>query len=313
MMMSRHLRCTGLAHSDEVLLRSLVRLIAGHTQDAWEFAETDRADLLIAGRDADAQAAADGTSLVARVIDAEAAHSALALPHPFRARALIGLLDEASERLRAGIAAPPVIVHDGPMLAEHLYRLMDAATPLWIRFDVGGAALLHVHAGRGVFVAERIDAVIAAARRRDVIAVVEAETEVVVDAAARALSPLLWSMGLACRDALLPLATSDRIAVSRWPDFSRFPHGAEHMRMMARIARSPATAAELAAHTETSHEDATGFLNALLLSRCGEARAATMAAMATPPSRAVAPVRMPLAIRPHRGLIDRIRARLGLA
>jgi hypothetical protein len=311
-MLQRRLRWTGLARSDEILLRSLLRLIAGHTREPWDIAgDGAQADLLIAGAEAAVADASAAGVLVARVTNGEADASNLALPHPFRARALIVLLDDASLRLREGAPrSPPVIVHDGPTLAEHVHRLQDTATPLWIRFDVGGSVLLHVHAGLGAFVAEDAGAVVSAAARRDVVAVVEADADALAQATAEPLAPLMWSMGLACRGFLLPLAEGARIAVTRWPDFPRLAHGPQHMRMMARIARAPATAAELAAATGTSVEDAHGFLNALLLSRCAHATAAGGAARREADVQRALPA---VTTRASRNLFDRIRARLGLS
>lgn len=312
MTQSRNLLSVGLAHSDDVLLRSLVRLIAGRTRERWDHAAEDGAiDLLIAAHHALPVSPRIGAAtLIARVADGEAAAAPLTLARPFRARALIELLDDVSERLRSGAVARPVIVHDGPTLAEQLYRLAaDSDSDRWVRFDLDGEPLLHARSASGPFVADSIEAVIASASRRDAVQTLMPPDAGAI-AAARPMAPLLWSIGLAWRSGPCPVAPPGaRVAVSRWPDFSRFPHRAEHMRLMARIARIPSTAAELVADAGITTEDAHGFINALLLSRCGHVQAGAPAHRITAAPAVPLPV---MAAASQRGLLVRIRARLGL-
>jgi hypothetical protein len=117
------------------------------------------------------------------------------------------------------------------------------------------------------------------------------------------LDGLLWVMGLnAFKDRpAFWLSPDDRYRLTRWPNLNQHSHNLSHVRMIAVLGNTYASAAELAAFADVELAEAQRLINALSLMRIlTRSAAAPAATMAPQPEEAQ-----------HEGLFARLRKRLG--
>ena len=145
---------------------------------------------------------------------------------------------------------------------------------------------------------------------------VHVETEVIAadapspfDSAARDLDSLLWKVGFHSFDAAPAswLPSGERSRLIRWPNLTEFSISLDQVRMTAMLGNAFATAGELAAAAGTSPADAQRLVNAYSLMGI-----LTHAPIEVAPAPVVAEPATDADPAPTRGLLQRLRARLGL-
>jgi hypothetical protein len=124
------------------------------------------------------------------------------------------------------------------------------------------------------------------------------------------LEAFLWFCGttFSCGVLLPSLAARQGFHLRHWPDGGKLSMTHQHRRMAALLIQKPYTCESLIATAAVTQEEATAFLNAAFL--CGWLRDEAPA-----PSPAPVPVTAPppTSDQSPRGIIGRIRARLGLS
>lgn len=316
-MTSRRLRYIALSGSDEILLRSMLGLLHGHTRDEWQLAQVDEhADLLIVGgidSQGDAVVAARRRARTCASIVDGREQGDLDLPRPLRPRTLAALLDDASMAIDRPLPSSHPLATatatNGPTLAELIYSLTrhPSSNPEASVISLEGNELMRIDARRScVHITSASDAIHAAAKHG---AKLQTCVGNLAPVDAQPLMPLLWSIGLAHDHALMaPVQSADAIVARRWPDFGRLPHRSEHVRMTARLARQPMTVERLAASIDTSPTIVIGYINAMLLGGLASPAPSSVKPQPLPARASTTPAAPPTRI----ALLARIRAHLGL-
>lgn len=313
-MTRRSLRCYGINSADELLLHSMLGLIAGQTSEEWDYEETPTVSpdlgimsVAVASGLLDDRLPQQAQPRVRAVIGPRLREDDLTLAYPLRPRSLIELLDQASRRLTAnGSAWNTAATTATPRFIDQLYALLTGGhgpERLWYRLP--DRDLVLVHPKRWTYVTDDLAGVIDSAGRTDVRLQSGGADSRVPDGGEQPLLPLLWSIGMRYRQSLVaPLTLTDAIQVRRWPDLGRLRDDPIDVRIIAQLQRQERTAPQLAEQLALDLGQVIGAFNALLL-----------AAFAVPASRDVTPKpAAPQAPAPNvsLGLLGRIRARLGL-
>lgn len=302
----RRLKTRGFPATDQVLLRSMLGLLPGHTTDEWTFGSADEpADLVIVHDEADMPPAwRSGNGSAGLLVAGRRADADLVFPFPLRPRNLAEFLDEASRRLDGG-QPPSSSTRQAPTLAELLFR-HQASPPASgaLVFLAADDDELFTLCRSGLHVRDP-DRVVALAERCDIAVRPRDDCHGAVHGEAVPGDLLRWKVGLASTHRLvIGPGPRSRLRLLQWPDFGQLPHRSDHVRMTAHLARQPLAPTELADRTGCPTADAIGLANALLMQGCVQVTVDSAPASAPDSTRPV-PARPP-------GLLTRIRARLGL-
>lgn len=304
-MTTRYLRCEQLSKADDMLLRSLLLIVAGRTIERWEYGSIGNAvDLLVVPKERlDRYAGSNQARFIVPLSDktgVDSGSSPLHLSYPFRPQAVIALLDGVSRQMNA--QAPAMT------LADSLYDLIRGPGDVCAELLLGERTLATVDLDRQEYSAGDPDAIVRAASRQDVhTRYLSSQHKQSRTGSERPLRPLCWSVGLAYTKSIVShLGTDCPVAAKMWPDFMQLPHNADQVRMMARLARQPCSASTLAQETSVPLVSAIGFINAVLLGGYGNPPADTLSVNVKPAHSVGANAGS------RTGLLSRIRMRLGL-
>jgi hypothetical protein len=308
---------------DELVLKSLLQLVAGKTAASWEFGDSMDADVLLCEpASALAAIAARRAAEEGRPLCVALARHGQPVPPleravhtPLRAHELVALLDTVSAASRAGhrdgTPARGEALAADTLFADVLHRLVSrpGGEPgayhvvthagsivvllperSFVCADAEESTLARLAAYRGRVAIERLSAGDAEVLRRN--------------ALRRPLEPLLWRCGLASEGSRWMSAGTPtaRFKLRRWPDFGRVPSNPAHLALAAALGANPGDAEELAARTRQSAESVRTFLNACAI--CGLLDAAE------PPAARPLPR---VARRGWTHLLQHVRSALGLA
>ena len=280
----RKLTAVGLPAREELLVRSLLKMVNGRTTDEWTFQDTLEANLALCRPEsalsamALRRAASHGLLCVSVVHEDEPAlPDTLTLRAPIRSTDFIQILNRASESLLQHVRPKPGPSSDA-MAAEPvallLRRQLMTGGASHVAITMGSfAAVVSFRARRiasdsplpdeqllrlGLATTSHCEPLDTEQGARSVAALVHHES----------LDRLLWIVGLTAPDAVLDagVPVDGTYALRRWPDAGRLPLEPHHLRMASLLVRQPMRAPELAEASGRSLAEARGFLRACAMS-----------------------------------------------
>ena len=189
----------------------------------------------------------------------------------------------------------------GAATAIHAVRRMR--TPVLIELDVQGVGVITIDPQHHVY-SGHVNPSLLPLHPSTVVVETRATSRDAgaLERSARSLDSLLWAIGVNAfgNQRATWLWPDDRYRLTRWPNLSGVVVEGDHVRMFGILAHAFATPEELAATAECDVAQARRLINALSL--IGILKTSSDA---PPPQPASTPVA-------HRGLISRLRARMGI-
>jgi len=279
----RKLTAVGLPAREELLVRSLLKMVSARTTEDWIFHEGLEASVALCNPDsalatmALRRSSSHGLLCVSVVHDdAPALPQTLTLRSPIRSGDFIDLLNHASEQLmQPGRPRQEPGTDDTPdqALAFTLQRLLDQGARHYAAIHAGNTmAMVSLGTRRLACAGPLDDRALLKLGQDSVFQLVEVDDEQGARAFAAAgwsggMDRLLWLAGLHAHEANTPLAVEGCYMLRRWPDAGRLPLEPFHLRMASVLVRKPMRAAALAELTRRPLIDAQAFLRACAL--CG--------------------------------------------
>ncbi len=295
----------GVGLRDELLLKSLLRIVGTDTRDLWQYRDDLQVDVALCTPQTVSSLAVcksgdyGGTPRFIPVLRADENPPAgtPALRAPFRAMELRKLLDEVSNLLmmrRSMAAATPHVAADIAVPGTSapfkpfrfglaLGKLIERASREVHRIEVGSVVLHVIPAARALLIDAPLDdesLAIVLGPRADVrirqMDEAEAQRLIAGGAKPQTIDWLLWRAGLdGPADHLLPgLPEHGEFALRRWPDFGRLKHKPSHFLMAALLTRAAHSVDALALASSQPVADAHAFINACALCDLIEVRPA---------------------------------------
>lgn len=339
--MSRKLKLTtiGLRTDKEFLVRSMLGIINGKTIDRWTFSDDGDAQVAICGVASQevnlVETALDAmmsrTQIVLVDTDSQSIHGQKVLGYPVRAADLVELLDSISKSfakraINAQRQLPGLPASTSPMpmntaecrFAFALRELLRLASRHPYKITANGVELIIIPATRSMLRAKRLD-------ETSIIRLVQAKSEVLMspiserDMATLAtdgarplpIDALLWRIGLEFQaDQLLPdLPREGYFALKRWPDFGGMAPTRNHLRMASVLTLAAKNINDLAKASDSTPQQARGFINACALLDLVEIRSEASNA---PPLARQHPSTRSVPTKRFSGVFQSIRSALGL-
>ncbi len=303
---TRTLTALGLAARDELLVRSLLKVVNMRTTEAWLFHEEIDADVALCNPDSALsmmtlkKAGSAGQLCIPVVHDVAQEQSApLVLRAPIRSSDFIEVLNQASAQLQQATSlrrAPSADGNDEP-LAHALFRLRLQAAATHVRIGIGGATLIVDLKTRrlGSTHALNDDELLMIGQERmfqlQVIDEVDGGAALQQTRHIQSIDRLWWLSGMHSAAAGAATISADRrYQLRRWPDAGRLPMESFHLRMTAVLTRGAMTALQLAEAVKRPTSDALAYLAGcsmlgLLVEVVEPREAATLAVPVTRASR----------------------------
>jgi hypothetical protein len=286
----------GLGLRDELLLKSMLRIVNGNTRDRWQYRDDLKADVALCSPQTASKLAlhkSEGRSSALRCIpllreqDRPPAGTP-ALRAPFRAMELRRLLDEVSSMLTARRTLAAATTSPATQSATvstlqpfkpfrfglALNKLIERASREMHRIEAGSVILHVIPAARALLLSAPLDEEslgIVLGPRTDVrirlVDEAEAQRVIADGAKPQTIDWLLWRAGLdGPTDQLLPgLPANGEFALKRWPDFGRLKHKQSHFLMAGLLTRIPHSVDALALASSQPVSEVCAFINACAL------------------------------------------------
>ena len=277
----------GLSIRDEIMLRSLITLVADKSRQRWVYADSGDADLALCDPDsALATIAVKNCKVHGRPLCASVLHgdqmptpTTRALRAPLRLKPLIEILDAAGSALEVGKTYLPSSTGDGRTegvgLAHALHQLLiveGTSTGGWrigsgdIYLDVSlDERLCSVHAGR---LSDSDAAIVHLSMletplQRSAL-MIASQPSAGERANRKPLDQLLWQCGL--HSLAVPkvhsIGSAGLVKLTSYPDFGRFGAERAHLAFASHLSLRPCNISDLARATGQSFEKARSFVNA---------------------------------------------------
>ncbi|WP_109127349.1 hypothetical protein [Dyella sp. C11] len=280
----RKLTAVGLPAREELLVRSLLKMVSAKTTEEWMFQENLEANVALCHPDsalsmmALKRANSHGMLCVSVVHEDEhALPDTLMLRAPIRSADFIDVLNRASERLvhvvpaKASATTDEVTVEP---LVLALRRLLLSGQKGFVAITVGASTLVLSTATRRLASAsplqesELLRLGLAGLYRWDVIDDEQGARAMAAAVDGDSLDRLLWLCGLQAPEALFDksLPVDGTYVLRRWPDAGRLALEPYHLRMASLLVRQPMGARALADVTGRSVSEARAFLRACAMS-----------------------------------------------
>lgn len=338
--MPRELKLTAinLRMDKLLLLRSVLRAVNKKTVDRWSFSEDSDSHVAISGATAplpgpvSTRLDAATSRKQIRLIDSDEAPgtSRETLAYPIRPSEFIDLLNSISDSLSSGEVVNRKRSSPTPSVAPDLddpgeFRFAFALRELLrlgsrhpYRIKANGVELHIVPASRSMLRSQPLDetSILRLIQARSDVMMspmTEKETTALAAAGARPMpvDTLLWRIGIESRvGRMLPdLPRDGYFALKRWPDFGGMAPNRNHLRMASVLTLAAKNVGELAKASESTVQQARGFINACALLDLVEIRAEASKA---PPLARQQPGSQTLARRRFGGVFQSIRSALGL-
>lgn len=276
----RKLTALGLPAREELLVRSLLKVVNGKTTEEWMFHDTLDANLALCRPEsalssmALRRATTHGMLCVSVVHEDEPAlPDTLTLRAPIRSTDFIEILNRASEHL-VQHARPASAVSPGETQAEPLAlalrRRIKAEAASYAEVVAGAQSfVLDVRSGRMASAASLNDEALlrlglSAEFRWEPLDEERGSRGMASATCHENLERLFWIFGMHAPEFVLAdgLPVEGIYALRRWPDAGRLPVESHHLRMASLLVRQPMRVAELSQASGRTLTEARGFLRA---------------------------------------------------
>lgn len=277
----RKLTAVGLPAREELLVRSLLKMVSARTTETWIFHESLEANVALCNPESALasmvlrRCASHGLLCVSVVHeDTSALPQTLTLRSPIRSGDFIDLLNQASEQLMQPGRPRRATGAEGmpeESLAVALQRLMAQGARHYAAVSVGGVTAVLSFGTQRIACTTALDDRALLALGQDIPAHwLELDDEQGARAFASTawsdgMDRLLWLVGLHARESGMQPAMDGLYLLRRWPDAGRLPLEPHHLRMASVLVRKPMRAAALAELTRRPLADAHAFLHACAL------------------------------------------------
>jgi hypothetical protein len=327
----------GGSPTEDALIRSLVHLLLGRTNDAWTVGEQATVGLVLIGNAAEASLPVPtGPRVSAEILKSNESASVgvtLTITRPIRVLPLIDLLNEAGNRLRAesahhfqqALVMPQIMVTPTP--AVQFSSAISAAQTLQnLRQQAGmvestalltatGAVIAVIHVGPGVVFStlplnELVTALEQQFQDSKPLSSLGVDVSGLIELPPQSLDALCWKIGASLVNSvgLAPwLHITATYRMLGWPDFGAIGVDRHGLKLSAAMLAKPISPELLHEKTQLSLTDVFSFFNSASVSGL---IAAAIDATAKPVS---APPPTVAVVAPRRSMIALLRSKLGLS
>ncbi|MBB3229135.1 hypothetical protein FHW69_003787 [Luteibacter sp. Sphag1AF] len=270
----RKVTAVGLLARDELLVRTLLKVVTTQTTEAWSFHDGFEANVALCNPDsalsmmAIRRASSHGLLCVSVVHDGgHVLPETLMLRAPIRSSDFIDVLNRASGRLQVQGRSQESWPKDDERyesVAQALSRLKSERTARHARIEVQNRVLVvEFRTGQMAGVDDLTDAdLVDIAHSRSFTLTVLDERPGDTGTFTHVLDRLLWLSGLhGASHGEADVLPDRRYQLRRWPDAGSLPLQSFQLHMAAVLSRQAATADELASRVQRPLQDAEAFLN----------------------------------------------------